>query len=200
MAMPGWFPMAGHQDRLMRINWVFADGYQLDPVVEPERLKGIGPTWGSWRTWRSCSTDNVICHDLDKSTELVGRALQAVCNFYVPQRHYQSLNRPLGIKLYDSEFAFEIPHVEDVIALHLVKQSSDIVLMLGFDLSTPVPTGDKLKDTQIKHYHGMIRSAINGSPDTQWVLVDHSRDLDKAYQNLTNLTCDTMANALQLLV
>lgn len=192
--------MAVFKGRVMLVNWIFADGYQLDPTIESERIKSIGPTWGSWRTWRSCNTDNVICHDLTKASELIGRAFQAVCNFYVPKKFYQELGRPMGVKLYDSEFAFETEHIEDIVSMHLASESSDIVLLVGFDLSTPVPSNDKVTETKILHYHGMLRSKIQNSEKVQWVLVDHRNPLDIAYQNLSNLTCDTMENALKLLI
>ena len=185
----------------MNINWVYASDYQLDPVVDVDRIKTIGPSWGSWRTWRSCSTDNVICHDLGKSRELLQRAFQAVCNFYVPKKYYESLSRPIGIKLYDGDFDLETDNIEDIIALHLAAQSSDIILLLGFDLKTPIlPDDDRFAWHKILNRHGLIRSVINNNPNTQWVAVDHTNDLDLAYQTLTNLTCDQMENVIQLLV
>ena len=47
----------------MKITWVLADSAEVNPAIEIERLKNIGPFWGGWRTWRSYSTDNVVCHD-----------------------------------------------------------------------------------------------------------------------------------------
>ena len=184
----------------MLVNWVFTDSYQLDPTVDSEQLKSIGPSWGSWRTWRSCNTDNVICHDLNKATDLIGRAFQAVCNFYVPKNYYQDLGRPMGLKLYDGEFSFDIDHVEDVISMHLASETADIILMVGFDLGAIPDLQDRVALTKMKHYRGMIRSKINSTPDVQWVLVDHPQILDKMYQDLPNLTCDTMENALKLLL
>lgn len=185
----------------MRISWVYAEGYDLDPVIDVDRIKNIGPTWGSWRTWRSCSTDNVLCHDLSKARELTQRAFHAVCNFYVPKQYYESLLRPTGINLYDGEFTHEVDSVEDIIAMHLAAQGSDIVLLLGFDLSTPVVSeDDRFARHKTLNRHGLIRSAIVNNPNVQWVVVDHSEDLDKAYQTITNLTCDRMENVIQLLV
>ena len=92
----------------MRINWIFADDLVLDPTIDVDQIKNIGATWGSWRTWRGCGTDNVLCHDRSRATELLGRAFQAVCNFHVPKKHYQDLGRPLGVKLYDGDF--DIPN------------------------------------------------------------------------------------------
>jgi hypothetical protein len=50
-----------------------------------------------------------------------------------------------------------------------------------------------------KNYHGLIRGVIATHPETQWVIVDHDKKLDKSYQDLANLTCDTFGNVLQLL-
>ena len=184
----------------MRINWIFADRYQLDPSLNIDHIKSVGATWGSWKTWRSCGTDNVICHDRDKCMELIGRAFQAVCNFYVPKSYYQDLNRPMGVRLYEGDFAMEIDHHEDIVAMNLVADISDIVLLVGFNLDLSNPPTDTFEAHKLRNYHGLIRAAINSNQTTQWVLVDHPAKLDKAYQNLANLTCDTMAHALKLLI
>lgn len=184
----------------MRINWAFADGYQIDPAIDIESIKNIGPTWGSWRTWRSCGTDNVICHDIAKARELVNRAFQAVCNLYVPKKHYQELDRPRGIKLYEGDFDHALDHAEDIIALHILSSMSDIVLMAGYDLGDIREAQDRYDGHKLQNYHGMLRSLLGQNPDVQFVLVDHPKILDKAYRDLPNLTCDKMSNVLKLLV
>lgn len=184
----------------MRVSWVFSSQYKIDPAVDIEMIKSVGPSWGSWKTWRSCSTDNVICYDLSKCRELVSRAFQAVCNFYVPKKFYQELGRPLGIKMFDGEFTQEVDEIEDIISLHLAAQTSDLVLMSGFILNIPDDIVDRYDRHKITNYHGMLRSLINNNPQTQWVAVDHQLPLDKNYQTLSNLTCDKMENALKLLI
>ena len=184
----------------MRVNWIFATGYQLGPDVNIDQIKSVGATWGSWRTWRSCGTDNVICHDRSKCVDLIGRAFQAVCNFYVPKSYYQDLNRPMGVKLYEGDFNMDITDHEDIVAMNLVADISDIVLLVGFDFSLSKIPDDKFDQHKLRNYHGLARSVINSNQMTQWVLIDHSSSLDKAYQNLPNLTCDTMKNTLQLLI
>lgn len=183
----------------MRICWVFASDYTLDPGVDADQIKNIGSTWGGWKTWRPCATDNVICDDLPKARELLKRAFQAVCNFYIPRRYYQDLGRPMGLKFYDGTFDLEMDDPEDVIALHLVAKSSDIVLLAGFDLGRPVPKPDRFETHKIQNRLGMIRTVIQDNPTVQWVLIDHEGDLDKAFREIPNLTCDSMGNALQLL-
>lgn len=184
----------------MRINWALADTYQLDPTVDIELIKSVGPTWGSWRTWRGCSTDNVVCHDSVKAHDLVKRAFQAVCNLYVPKKYYQELGRPMGIKLYDGDFDHDLDHAEDIITLHIASGMSDIVLMAGYDLGPLAETTDRFERHKLQNYHGMLHSLISQNGSVQYVLVDHDPELDKAYQNLPNLTCDVMANVLKLLV
>lgn len=183
----------------MRVNWAVATGYSLDPAVSIDLIKSIGPLWGSWQTWRGCSTDNVICHSAAKARELLDRAFQAVCNFYVPRSEYEFLGRPVGAKLYEGSYQQELEDIEDIIALHLCAGSSDIVLLLGYDLGPMSEDLGKLDRHRMVNRHGLIRSAIANASQTQWVVVDHPRDLDKAYQTLPNLTCDSMASVLKLL-
>lgn len=183
----------------MRVHWVVAGQYQMDPAVDIDLVKAIGPTWGSWRTWRACATDNVICHNAAKSRELLDRAFQAVCNFYVPRSQYEFLKRPVGVKLYEGEFSHDMDDIEDIVAMHLAGSQADLVLMLGFDLGKIESTEDKLANHKLVNRHGLIRGTIANQDSVQWVLVDAPRKLDRAYQELPNLTCDTMENALKLL-
>lgn len=199
MAVLGRLPLGAAQDFVMRVNWVVTATYQLDPSISIDLIRAIGPIWGSWRTWRACSTDNVICHNQSKARELLDRAFQAVCNFHVPRACYEFLQRPVGVKLYEGEYREETEDIEDIIGLHLAAAQSDIVLMLGYDLRTIQPGSDRMTNHRNQNRHGLIRSVIANHPQVQWVLVDHPGDLDTAYRNLPNLTCDTMANALQLL-
>jgi hypothetical protein len=184
----------------MQINWVVSSQYQLDPAIDVDLLKNIGPIWGSWRTWRSCATDNVICHDVDKGVDLVKRNFQQTCNFYVPESSLQMLGRPPGVRVYGGSFLQEVDNMEDIVALHLASADSDIVIMMGFDLSPIAEIADRFELHKRKNYLGLVRSLIANQADTQWVLVDHAEKLDKSYQDLANLTCDTLGNVLQLLV
>jgi hypothetical protein len=183
----------------VKISWVVAADYSLDPTVSVEQIKSVGPVWGSWRTWRSCGTDNVICHEQQKGRELLDRAFQAVCNFYIPRNLYEPLARPVGVRLYDGDFDRELDNIEDIVALHLAGTSSDIVLLVGFDWTLPEDISDRFERHKITNRHGLMRGAVSNMPKTQWVAIDCT-DMDRSYQNLTNLTRDTLQNALQLLV
>jgi hypothetical protein len=175
----------------MNLTWVFANNYILDPVINNDQIKNIGSTWGSWRTWRTCGTDNVICHDKRKAQELVDQSFQNSCNFFVSRNVSQTLKNASRIKVYDGNFEQVLPNIEDIIAMHLVATSSDIVLLVGFDLAPPATSNDQI-------YHGLAIGTFKSYPETQWVLVDHSSEIAKPYQELSNLTCDIMKNVLQL--
>ena len=180
----------------MNINWVLADSIVLDPTIDIRQLKNIGSLWGSWRTWRSCQTDNVICNDLTKSTELIKREFQKTCNLYIPNSIYQQLNRPEGVRLYEGAFTHDVDHQEDIIAIHLASGSNDIVLLLGFDLTEKQPNIDKSLEHRAGNYRELILQAISGNSNVQWVLVDHPDPIMKKLVNLPNLSTDTMENVL----
>ena len=199
MGVSGCVPLATLEGSGVKISWVMAADHSLDPAVDVERMKSVGPVWGSWRTWRSCGTDNVICHQQQKGRELLDRAFQAVCNFYLPRNLYEPLARPVGVRLYDGDFDRELDDIEDIVALHLAGASSDIVLIVGFNWTVPENVTDRFERHKIMNRHGLMRSVIATMPNTQWVAIDCA-EMDKSYQNLANLTCDSLQNALQLLV
>ena len=175
----------------MNISWVIADGYQFDPTINVDTIKNIGPIWGSWSTWRGCGTDNVICNNKTKALQLIDSKFNQGCNFYVSDNLYQELHKPVGVKRYGGTFQHDMHNTDDIVALHLANTGADIVLMLGFDLT--------LIDPKNQHYHGHVFSVIKQHPDTQWVLVDHQKQLEKIYRDLANLTCDNLENVLKLL-
>lgn len=184
---------------MMNICWVAAHGYTIDSTVDVETIKSTGPIWGSWTTWQSCATDNVICHGFGKAQELVTRNFQTRANLFVHRDHYAELGRPTGLRLYGGEYQQAVDSIEDIIALHLAAATADIVLLLGFDFTEFDRPTDAIAAHPIINRHGLIRSAIAQNDQTQWVAVDHPPNLDKIYQPLPNLSCDTMSNVLKLL-
>ena len=190
--------MASPKECMMRVNWIHSAIYQPnDEMVD--HMKEIGPSWGSWQTWRSCKTDNIVCYDKGRAQELLGRAFQSVCNFYIPKSFYQDLGRPLGVKLFEGEYKELVEDLEDIIAMHLVAPQTDLVLLNGFDISTPTLTNDRYIDHKIKNRLGLIHQAFASNPEIQWILVDHPKEFAKNFQKLPNVTCDIMKNVLELL-
>jgi hypothetical protein len=183
----------------MNINWVLSDSTVLGPELDIDQLKQIGSFWGGWRTWRGCETDNVICNDLDKASELIKRNFQQGCNFYIPSSNYQTLGRPGQVRLYEGAFAHDVDHRDEIVAMHLAASASDIVLLLGFDWSEPVPIADKLLEHRARNYRGLIRQVVADNSRVQWVLVDHPAPIMKDLATLENLSTDTMATVLTLI-
>jgi len=133
-----------------------------------------------------------------KAQELLQRAFQAVCNFYTANKNYASLGRPLKVNLYEGDFPGELDHPEEIIAMHLVADHNDLVLLLGYDL-TEVTTQDKYQRHKQLNYQNAFRATLNTYPNVQFVLIDHSGDLDKSFKNISNITCDKFESVLQLL-
>jgi hypothetical protein len=183
----------------MNINTVFAAGFQPPHSQMLQDLRTLTPTWGSWRTWRDCDTQNVICHDLAQARVLHQRALQAVCNFYIPERFWLKMDRPSYMRFYQGDFDQAVDDIEDVIAMHLVAPKSDLVLLLGFNLGPKPDPVDALQAHRVKNRQGLIRGCLAAYPHTQWVLIDHDMELDRAFASLPNLTTDSIASAITLL-
>jgi hypothetical protein len=180
----------------MKISWVLSDRVELDPTVDIDKLKNIGAFWGSWRTWRAYQTDNVLCNDLAKADELLKRAFHSICNLYIPNTNYATLNRPAGVKLYEGEFVHDVEHREEIVALHLAASTSDIVLLLGFDFSEQPKHADRLLEHRAHNYRGLIRQTIVDNSHVQWVVIDHPADFRKDLRELNNLTKDSLSNVL----
>jgi hypothetical protein len=182
-----------------KISWVIADSIELDPTQDIDDLKKVGPFWGSWRTWRACQTDNVVCHDQVKVAELVQRNFQKQCNFYIPESVNASLDRPDGVRLYAGEFVHDVIRQEEIVAMHLSATTSDIVLLIGWDLSELTPDADLLSTNQARHYRNMVRQAFLTYDTIQWVIVDHPAAVDPNILNLDNVVVDTLATVLSLI-
>lgn len=183
----------------MKISWVVADNIVLDPTLDITKIKDIGPIWGSWRTWRSCSTDNVICYDKEKAVELLERQFQTLCNLYLPDSAYQFLNRPAGVKLFGGDFTQDISNKDEVVALHLAASTSEIVLLLGFNWQPEPKLEDRLDEHRAYIRRQLIKHAISDNQNTQWVLIDHKADLMPELDDLPNLTQDTLKNVISML-
>lgn len=183
----------------MRINWVVADSTILPPDVDVAALKDIAAIWGGWRTWRGCSTDNVICNDMSNANELLKRKMNEQCNMYVPSSLYTQLDRPKNVQLYQGQFTFEIDNKDELISIQLVSGQSDLVLLLGFDWTEKPKSADRLTAHRATNYQRFIKDAIGGNPNVQWVLVDHKGEVMSELAEFENLTIDSLENVIELL-
>lgn len=180
----------------MRITWVLADIAEVNPAIDIERLKNIGPFWGGWRTWRSYNTDNVICYSESEARNLITRNFHTRCNMYLPESVYQQVDRPAGVKLYQGEFHEIVDHPDEIISMHLAAAASDIVLLIGFDLSSRNLEHDKMAKHKWHNYVQYFMHIIKGNPNVQWVLLDHATNIEKVLKDLPNLQFDTLDNVL----
>lgn len=189
--------MAVLESSKMRVSWIIADAF-ASATIDPEQLKSLGPIWGSWRTWRAWNTDNVLCGDLAKSQELLQRAFQAVCNFYVPAKNFALVGRPSGVKTYEGHAPAGQDCADEIVAMHLAASSSDLVLLLGYDLQE-ITTEDRYQRHTQQNYAAVFRATLNCYPQVQWVIIDHPGDLQLSVRTIANLTCDQFESVLQLL-
>ena len=180
----------------MRINWVLADTAEVNPTIEIDSLRNIGPLWGGWRTWRSYQTDNVICHNETEARDLITRNFHQRCNMYLPDNVYQKVDRPTGVKLYQGEFHETVDHPDEIVSMHLASASSDIVLLVGFNLSPRNLESDKMAKHKWHNYVQYFLHIVKGNPNVQWVMLDHSSEIEKALKGLPNLLFDTLDNVL----
>jgi hypothetical protein len=180
----------------MRVCWVISEQFASTHIT-PEQLKEIAPSWGSWKTWRAWNTDNVICHDAAKAQELIQRAFHSVCNFYTANKNFAQLGRPPKVQLYEGDFPGALDRPEEIIAMHLVAEQNDLVLLLGFDLSDKT-FDDKYETHKQQNYFNAFRATLNTYPDTQWVLIDHPDPVTKKI-TLSNLTVDSLDSVIKLL-
>jgi hypothetical protein len=180
----------------MNISWVLSDTATLDLSHDLEQMKRLGALWGSWRTWRAFQTDNVVCHDQQKAAELIRRDFQSRCNLYMPNTIHANLDRPQGVYLYGGEFAHDVIRPEEIVALHLAATTSDIVLLLGWDLGELKPNDDRLASHQAQHHRNMMHQALKTYDKVQWVVVDHPEPLAPNLARLENVIPDSMDSVL----
>ena len=183
----------------MNINWVLADDLILDPTVNLTQLKDIGSLWGSWKTWRACQTDNVICHNAAKAQELMDSDFTNLCNFYISHALYSVLDAPPRVQVYGGDFMHDVDRQDEIVAMHLAAITSDIILLLGFNWQPKAPVTDPDVEIRIRNYRNLVQQAIVSNPKVQWVLVDAPGELIPELAKLDNLTHDTLTNVLKML-
>ena len=172
----------------MNINWIVTPHYcpQFD-------MQQVAPVWGSDTAWHKMPVDNVICYDFDRAFDLISRNAQVRCNLWLPEKHFANLDRPAGINLFGGKFAEQVIYTEEIVAMHLVASSSDIVLLAGFDLSDS-DKGDEFDDHLHNNYLKNVKRVIAEHADTQWVLLDHKSPKHGLFDSLPNLLGDSSGN------
>jgi hypothetical protein len=170
----------------MNVSWVLAEHAILPANVSASTLNSVAPVWSSWRNIRSYQVDNAVCYHTGTANQLIDCDWHQLCNLYVSSEIQQQTKKS-PIYAFGGSFDFDIPSHDDIVCLHLAASQNQVVLMLGFDL------------TQNQTYADLIYTTVSSYPDTQWVLVDNSNEPSAQLKELTNLTCDSMNNVLNLL-
>lgn len=184
----------------MNISWVISDTAVIDPNIDIDTLKNIGPLWGGWRTWRSYGTDNVICHRESDALSLTSKNFHTRCNLYVPNSIYHKVNRPTNVNLYQGEFHELLDHPDEIVSMHLASDKSDIVLLIGFDLEPKNLDHDRLAKHKRHNYIQYFLNIIRSKSAVQWVLIDHKNTIEEPLKKLSNLQFDNLKNVLSSLL
>jgi hypothetical protein len=135
----------------------------------------------------------VVCWDPTQAEKLVRLGYATVCNLYIPEKIYEQLNKPAGVRAFGGEIDLAVDSVDDIVAAWMVASAADVILMVGFDLEAKI---EPIKSRN--NYIGILAHAIETS-SKQWVIVDHHADLAEPIQKLPNITRDLLPNVLQLL-
>jgi hypothetical protein len=184
----------------MNVCWVLSQDIPKG-FVKYEVLTSVGPIWGPLSKWREYQSDNTVCYDLREAKQMINRAFHAVTHFYVPKDQYIDLGRPVGVRLFEGEFKDNaVANKEDIILMNLVSSSNDIVLMLGFNLSPVSKNLDAIEQRFEKAYRHNIKTIIKDNPNTQFVLVNYEDELAENFEDLDNLTIDTVDSVVDLLI
>lgn len=170
----------------MEFAWVLASHYVPSLTYDVDRIKNIAPIWGSWRTIELCGIDNAICHDHKLVSALVKNRVNQSCNLYVP-KHLQTDFPGDRLFYYDGSLDLDLDQVEDLISMFLTSSTSNIVLMLGFNLDQT--------DTPFQY---ILYNLLRDTPKTQFVAVD-TELIDPKWLELSNLTRDSLENVLNSL-
>jgi hypothetical protein len=162
-------------------------------------MREVGPLWGGIETYREWFTDNVVSLDLHQSRQFISSSRHLNTNFYVPQNQFSSLNRPAGVKLFEHDFLEMYPRQNQLCCMMLVSGFHDIVLLHQFKVTQEL-TGDKMHDRNEKGYIRELKNCVISFPDTQYVAIDTTSNIDESLEELENFTCDTYENVLSLLL
>lgn len=175
----------------MNISWVLAEYAILPANISAQTLNSVAPVWSSWRNVRGYQVDNAVCYDTQTAQQLINHDWHQLCNLYVPTELQQQIEKS-PVYSFGGTFDLDLTSKDDIVCLHLAASQNQVVLLLGFDFTV------SNNPAQIT-YLDLIYSTINLYPDVQWVLVNQSDNLYNKFKQLTNLTCDSIHNVLNLL-
>ena len=174
----------------MNLNWVLAEHAVLASSVTGNSLNNTAPVWSSWRHVRGYQVDNAVCYNPSVAQQLIDQEWHKLCNLYVPDAVIQK-NPTSPVRAFAGSFDVNIPSQDDIVCIHLAAAQSNVVLLLGFDLDSS--TSEK------QTYIDLIYAVMDSYPTVQWVMIDPIGKPEPRFFELTNFTCDSIQNVLNLL-
>jgi len=182
----------------MNIKWVISKEIK-GQVLEPMFIGDIASSWGSYETWKLYNTDNCICNELDTAKELLDRSFNKLCNLWLPESFFIELGRPDDVQLFGGAFTNKnYLYKDDIVALNLISKISDIILLLGFNLSDSDELTGEDRISRLNYYRN-IKTFFKEHPNIQFVLVNYDNELSSYFDDIPNLLQDTAESVKELL-
>ena len=183
----------------MKIAWLFSEQLAKTAKLDESAIKENAPTWGSCTVLGQFPVDNIICNNIKTVKALVDRDVQKQTNLFVPQKHINQLGNPPNLKGFQGEFKdTNINFKDDIIGLNIVASMYDIVLLVGFKFTKPKSKDKLVQHKQFAYIHN-VQTIIKQNPDKQFVLVNQKGKLSAEFDELENLTRDSLSNVLELI-
>jgi hypothetical protein len=182
----------------MKIGWALSEQI-AKKVIDVNTLKDVAPTWGSCSIYNNYNVDNIICNDIKQAERLIQHNTQDSVNFYMSRDNFSTLGNPTNIKTFNGKF--QDPNInfkDDIVALNIVTNLYDIILLLGFKFTKPKSKAEQLvKHKQLAYLHN-VRTIIETNEDKQFVLVNYKGKLSNEFDSIENLSRDSLGNVLRL--
>jgi len=178
--------------------WIVQKDYDPNKHIGFEKMKTVCPIWGSWESWRTCVTDNIIVEDFSDARRLLDRELNTKTNMWTHEENFDLLGRPETLSLHNITIDKSLRDKNDLVAMALAAARHDLVLCAGFDLSFNGQETDKLERHEQKRYLSAVANIVRGFNQTQFVFIDLPTDPAENFDDLPNFTCDNIENVLLL--
>lgn len=182
----------------MEYCWVAQKNHDPSKNIGFEKMKAVCPIWGSWESWRTCATDNIIVEDFSDARRLLDREINTKTNLWTHEENFDLLGRPESLSLHNITIEKSLRDKNDLVALALAGARHDLVMCVGFDLSFNEQETDKLERHEQKSYLTAIANILKGFNQTQFVFIDLPSDPPENFTELPNFTCDNIENVLAL--
>ena len=178
--------------------WMVRKDYDPGQHIGHERMKAVCAIWGSWQSWRTCATDNIIVEDFADARRLLDRELHTRTNMWTHEENFDLLGRPDTLSLHNITIDKSLRDKNDLVALALSAARHEIVMCAGFDLTFDDAETDRLERHEQKRFLSAVANIAKGFDQTQFVFIDLPGEPAENFEGLSNVTRDSMDNVLAL--